>query len=281
MHIPEKHGKAAQKDKAASGKTVIPAAGKGHNKDRSRGIQPVPYKRTMTTIINHPELGEITVSKTRRARRITLSVRPPDKIRLSIPPSVSVREAMRFADSKAEWVRGAIAKYAEKNPVEIIEMPYSTRSHHLELHPVDCRRITANIKNGTIRVSYPFDKDYKCEEVQSAIKKGIEEAWRTEAKAYLPERVAVLAREHGFKYGKVAVRNTVSKWGSCSVRNDLSLSLHLMRLPEYLTDYIILHELCHTVHKNHGPKFHELLDAHTGGRHKNLNKELRKFNTRW
>ncbi len=234
-----------------------------------------------TTTINHPQLGEITVSKTRRARRITLSVRPPDKVRLSMPPSVSMKEALRFAESRAEWVQAAISRYADKHPAEVIEMPYSTRRHHLELTPADTAKITLSLRVGIISVTYPLESDYRDGEVQGAIKKGIEEAWRAEAKEYLPERVAQLAAEHGFRHGKVSVRNTVSKWGSCTVRNDLSLSLHLMRLPDHLIDYILLHELCHTVHKNHGPKFHALLDEHTGGRHKSLNKELRKFHTRW
>ncbi|MBO4601772.1 MAG: M48 family metallopeptidase, partial [Salinivirgaceae bacterium] len=50
-----------------------------------------------------------------------------------------------------------------------------------------------------------------------------------------------------------------------------------MRLPEYLSDFVILHELCHTVHKNHGPKFHQLLDTLVGGHEKQLDKELNKY----
>lgn len=235
----------------------------------------------MQTIVNHPSLGEITVSRTKRARRITLSVRPPDRVRLSVPTWVSMKEALRFADSKAEWVRGALAKYAEKNPVEIVAMPYSTRRHHLELSPSARVGIKSCVRHGVIRIEYPLERDYRDPDIQAAIKKGIEEAWRAEAKDYLPARVAELAREHGFRYGRVTVRNTVSKWGSCSVRNDLSLSIHLLRLPDHLIDYILLHELCHTVHKNHGPDFHRLLDEQTEGRHRALNKELKQYNTRW
>jgi predicted metal-dependent hydrolase len=51
-----------------------------------------------------------------------------------------------------------------------------------------------------------------------------------------------------------------------------------MRLPEHLSDFIILHELCHTVHKNHGPHFHDLLNKITGNE-KLLNKELKKYSS--
>jgi len=51
-----------------------------------------------------------------------------------------------------------------------------------------------------------------------------------------------------------------------------------MRLPEYLSDFIILHELCHTIHKNHGVQFHELLSK-ISGNEKILNKELKKYSS--
>ena len=51
------------------------------------------------------------------------------------------------------------------------------------------------------------------------------------------------------------IKNNKTRWGSCSHRNNINLSLHLMRLPEHLIDYIIAHELVHTVHKNHSNKF--------------------------
>ena len=58
---------------------------------------------------------------------------------------------------------------------------------------------------------------------------------------------------------------------------DINLNIHLMRLPEHLSDFIILHELCHTVHKNHGKAFHDLLNKLSGGEVQ-LNKELNKHN---
>ena len=77
------------------------------------------------------------------------------------------------------------------------------------------------------------------------------------------------------KYEKLSIRASRTKWGSCSGRNHISLSLFLMTLPEHLRDFVILHELCHTVHHNHSPRFHALLDRLLGGHEKALNRELR------
>ena len=101
------------------------------------------------------------------------------------------------------------------------------------------------------------------------------EALRREAKRVLPAMVERLAARNNFKYGKITIRATRSKWGCCTSQNNLSLSLFLMTLPTHLQEFVVLHELCHTVHHNHSAEFHALLDKVTGGREKELNRQLK------
>lgn len=100
---------------------------------------------------------------------------------------------------------------------------------------------------------------------------------RAQAKAYLPGRVAELAARFGFRYNALHIRCTRSKWGSCTSECNISLSLFLMTLPQHLSDYVIIHELCHTVHHNHSEKFHALADKCMQGREQALRKELRNY----
>ncbi|MDE5733493.1 MAG: M48 family metallopeptidase [Bacteroidales bacterium] len=86
------------------------------------------------------------------------------------------------------------------------------------------------------------------------------EAMRAEAKRVLPGRLALLAERYGFTYGRVTIRHNSSNWGSCSGRGNISLNLNLVRLPRVLCDYVLLHELCHLRHHDHGPAFHLLLE---------------------
>lgn len=102
------------------------------------------------------------------------------------------------------------------------------------------------------------------------------EILRKRAHEYLPRRTAELAREHGFSYRRVSLRRSRTRWGSCSPVNNINLSIFLMQLPEHLIDYVILHELVHTVHKNHSALFWELLDRHTGNA-KALAKEMGRY----
>lgn len=104
-----------------------------------------------------------------------------------------------------------------------------------------------------------------------------QEALKAKAKEYLPRRIEEIAKQTKLSYNKVTVRTTRSKWGSCSGENNISLSIYLMILPPHLIDFVIIHELCHTVHHNHSPKFHALLNYICQGREKEFNRELRAY----
>lgn len=86
------------------------------------------------------------------------------------------------------------------------------------------------------------------------------EALRRQAKAELPPRLAELAQRYGFVYKRVTIKHNASNWGSCSTLGNINLNLNVVRLPKILQDYVLLHELCHLRHQDHGHAFHLLLE---------------------
>ena len=86
------------------------------------------------------------------------------------------------------------------------------------------------------------------------------ESLRAKAKTALPPRLADLAARYGFLYHRVAIKHNTSNWGSCSSKGNINLNLNLMRVPVPLQDYILLHELTHLRHPDHGPAFHAELE---------------------
>lgn len=86
------------------------------------------------------------------------------------------------------------------------------------------------------------------------------EKLRRQAKSELPPRLAELASRYGFVYNRVAIKHNSSNWGSCSSKSNINLNLNIVRLPKILQDYILLHELCHLRHHDHGHAFHLLLE---------------------
>lgn len=99
---------------------------------------------------------------------------------------------------------------------------------------------------------------------------------RGPARRRIVARLAQLSARSGLAYRKVFVRNQKTRWGSCSHVNNISLNINLVRLPETLMDYVILHELMHTRVKNHGRRFWEGL-AGLIDNPKELDRALRQY----
>ena len=176
--------------------------------------------------------------------------------------------------------------------------------NHPTLGPIECvrslraRSIRLSVRpNRAIRLTYPFlvhQKDaiafaesktewiIKTRQRLEERRASIPTISRTEAKEllnsarnYIPVTIARLAKEHGFHYTSLCLTSARTRWGSCSGKNGISLSIFIMRLPEHLREFIILHELCHTRHHNHSAAFHALLDSCVDGKEKALNHELK------
>lgn len=230
-------------------------------------------------IIDYKDFGEILIRKNPKARRLSISVRPFEGIRVTIPLLVSFKRAEKFIEEKEQWLRQTIRNIRDienNHTLFNYDTSFKTVEHSLEFLRTNEIDPKVLLKDKKIMVFCPNGRDIKEKKIQEMIRWGIEAAWRKEAKKYLPARIGELARLHGFDIKRVVIKNNRSRWGSCSHQNNINLSLHLMRLPKHLTDYVLLHELVHTVHKNHSKQFWKHLDKLTGNA-RVLDKELKKF----
>ena len=96
------------------------------------------------------------------------------------------------------------------------------------------------------------------------------------ARKMLIDRLIRISEKTGLSFNKASIRNQKTRWGSCSYANNISLNIKLINLPEKLIDYVIYHELVHTVEKNHSSNFWNLLN-HYLPESKKLNKELNNY----
>lgn len=224
-------------------------------------------------------IGEICFVRSRHSRCLRISMKPFQGIRVTVPYHIPMDTARRFVQEKKTWIIRHAEKISQKEKGTTIFRPgneFKTKDHRLFMHPHAEKSLKIIIKSGGIHIFYPHYARVEDPKIQQAVRKGITEAWRIEAGKYLPLRVRELSTAFGFSYGRLIFRNNKSRWGSCSRDNNISLHVQLMRLPQHLADYIILHELAHTVHKNHGPAFWQLLDKVTGNA-KKLDKELNTY----
>ncbi len=87
---------------------------------------------------------------------------------------------------------------------------------------------------------------------------------RAAARKHLIDRLNQLSQKHGFNYNRVFIKNQKTRWGSCSAKNNINLNINLVRLPDDLIDYTLLHELVHTRIKNHSRRFWDQMDTLLG-----------------
>jgi predicted metal-dependent hydrolase len=176
------------------------------------------------------ECGKISIclEKSKRAKYVSISIKPYHGVRVAVPYRVSFKEAETIAKSKMGWIEKHLYKIqkAEENH----------------------QKLTEN-------------------------EKAID---RKTAKTQLIERLHQLSKQHGFTYNKVFIKNQKTRWGSCSEKNNINLNYNLVRLPDELIDYILLHELVHTRIKNHSSMFWDALDRIIGNA-KELDKKLKNY----
>ncbi|MFC1744034.1 M48 family metallopeptidase [Candidatus Riflebacteria bacterium] len=219
-------------------------------------------------------VGTVYLKRSKRAKNLNITVRPFQNIVVSVPGILSFAKAAEITRSKRIWLLKHLKKIKEieaKYQTHATEKKAGTREHILKLETYKGEVVKVKIASGVIKITYPEHLDQNAPQVKDAINNGIIAAYRREAKAFLPQRVAQLAAIHGFKYNEIRIKNLKSRWGSCSAKNNINLNLQIMKLPDELIDHILLHELLHTKVKNHSPQFWQMLE----GISKNT-KELRK-----
>jgi predicted metal-dependent hydrolase len=195
------------------------------------------------------------------------------------PAGLSEKQVIRFIHEKKDWLKKVLKKHEKiKNQFTVFthNCRYRTRLHSLTLLKHEKNTIKSLVSNHQIKIWYPAHADVTDERIQVVIRRAVIEAWRTEAKSHLPQRVKELANKFGFKYKRLTVKNAKTRWGSCSADNNINLNLQLMRLPDTLIDYVILHELCHTIHKNHQSIYWKTLEKILPGA-RQLDKSLNNY----
>lgn len=225
----------------------------------------------------HPLVGTVLLVHTHNARSIGIRITASAEVRLTVPPGASMDRAMAFLNEKAPWIQKKLA--AMPRPATLASGPLGYMDYSLRIEQHAGKTIRLTVQNRTVSVFFPPHLTAGHPDVQNAAKKGIEFALRHEAKKYLPTRLAELSAKLALPYSEVKINSAKTRWGSCSGRDSINLSQSLMKLAPELIDYVLVHELCHTVHKNHGPQYWKLVEHHLPN-YKKLEREIKKNSTR-
>ncbi len=206
--------------------------------------------------------GEVEVSIIRSSRRtVALYVQPGGTLLIRAPWYVPLKLLMQFAGQKSEWIERQVRRLKNitppGSPVTVSHggtVPFM--GFGLKVEVVQGRTRKAAREEKTLKLT--VSGDATPEELTL-----LTESWYLrEAKTYLPRRTHQLAAEHSALLpspGTVSVRKMKRRWGTCHSGGAIWLNRELMKKAPDLIDYVIIHELCHLVHHNHGKEYYDLL----------------------
>lgn len=237
-------------------------------------------QRVKPSSIKHEDLfiegiGNIKLTRRRNSNRISMRVAADGMLSVNCPWNMPQRDVIDFVNKNSQWAEVNRKKMESRKRAYTAGSSIKTRYHNIEIISSDIDKCRANLSKNNVVIILPQARPIDNIDNQTFINNVLSEIYRREAKSYLPDRVAELAEKHGFVYKKVFIKKLKSKWGSCSSEGNINLNLHLMSLPDNLIDYIILHELTHTIEMNHGAGFWNILNKLTNNQARALDKEVK------
>ena len=201
----------------------------------------------------------VSVIRNPRARKVWLKLRSCRGIEVVLPYRVSAAEVPSILERHREWILGRLADLQDRgeapgqNPLpESVRLDFLDRVFSVRYE--EGARAALHAGEGELRVLLP----------PGDVRTGalLLQRWLMDlGKAHLVPFCRELAQHHGVPIGGVRVRNQNGRWGSCTARGGISLNAKLLFLTRPQARNVVLHELCHVRHRNHGPEFQAALRA--------------------
>ena len=192
----------------------------------------------------------LVVRRNPRARHLTLRLdQASGAPQLSLPRGVPLSEGLDFARRRSDWIQAQLESLPPRIAfAEGAEIPYLGEPQTIRHAPRGRRGVWR--EPGTIWVS--GFAEHMARRLTDFLKR--------EARRELSARAQDKAGRLDRNLGRISIRDTQSRWGSCSSDGDISFSWRLILAPEPVLDYVVAHEVAHLVHLNHGPRFWALVD---------------------
>lgn len=203
------------------------------------------------------------IRRSRRARHILLRVTPEDGLVATLPWRATKKSLRQAISEHAAWIEEQLLRVGSER--ERLLQARRTRPERLELRATGQviqlhyrasggNRHRLMRQDDTLHIHMPDIND------TAAAHQQLGNFVRREAREFLGTRLETLAKRHDLDYSGVSIRRQKTRWGSCSAKKKINLNDRLMFLPEPLMEHVLLHELAHTRHLNHSPRFHALLE---------------------
>jgi predicted metal-dependent hydrolase len=201
---------------------------------------------------------EIRVSK--KARSGTTIKITDGKVIVTTPRWTPKRWVEELVESKREWIEKHLRlqpKKISRSFEEGEKFLYLGREYKLEITRSNKKRPSLAMLKDSFWLSVP--KELEGVRYKTEVRKVFENFYRKRAKVYLWQRTRYYAGILGAKFSDIRIKDTRTRWGSCSSLGNINYSWRLIMAPEQVADSVVAHEVCHLIHQHHKKTFWELL----------------------
>lgn len=204
----------------------------------------------------HLEVGgariPVQLRENARARRFILRFdKTGEGVTLTLPRRASQSRALAFIESQKGWIAERLAR-----------QPQRISFTHGAIIPYRGRNILIQLTGGARRLTRLMDNTLEVGGEAAHLSRRVTEWLKREARSEVTAASQRHAQTMGLKFSRICLRDTHSRWGSCTADGSLSYSWRLIFAPEHVLDYVCLHEVAHLRELNHGPRFWALVEAH-------------------
>lgn len=189
----------------------------------------------------------------REVKNARLRVCEDGSVQLFVPLSFTDEDVEKLLGKKAKWIASKRQFFAQKTEIQLRRnelLLFGNRYAYYYSSKFQ-NKVVVNHESRTIQAK------------RDLLDSTVQEKWlRSVAKRHISGRAKALSEALLMPYNKLFIRSQKRKWGNCSSEKNISINWRLIKAPEFVIDYIIIHELCHTVIMNHTARFQTLLRSH-------------------
>ena len=200
---------------------------------------------------------DLIVKTAPKSRSVSIRVLPSGSVVVTAPRYTPRFVINQFVSKHEDWIRAKRGAVLEKLAALVID-----REHlFFRGREYDFRLSVSGHKEG-VKISDTTLTVTASQEDHSEVRRVLEKWYRAQAAKYFKDRVPLLADLVDSNVKTVSIRSQRTRWGSCSSRNAISLNWRLIMAPDWVSDYVIYHELAHLTHMNHSKDFWRLVESY-------------------
>ena len=197
---------------------------------------------------------QVDVKRTNRKKTASIKIEQ-GVVQVIVPQNLPQKEIDDLLKQKSDWIRKKLIiqqSVPVSKPKEFVSgesFTYLGRNYRLKVLTGQLQPV--KLKQGYLQVTVPVEQKSD----QALIRKLLQDWYLDRASKKLEQKTVKYAQQIGVQPSKIRVREYKSRWGSCSVRGEVSYNWRIIISPNPVVDYVVVHELCHLIHHNHSKQY--------------------------